>query len=255
MAYVDYEQHGRIVVIRMNRPERMNAMGRELLSDLAAAWTRYQGDADAFVAIFTGTGRAFCVGLDIKEAAEIDAERLVPVWELIDVRDPYRDGTLTKPTIAAVNGYALGGGFGFATRADICVAAESAVFEITEVHRGGPYGWSTGFHAGLPRAIATELAFGGRMTAKRAYDVGLINDVVPDDQLMERAMVWAERLLDIPPLVLRANRELVNSLTPQVPQATRILSEKYLAEVRQTRDAVEAMTAFKERRRPIYQDR
>lgn len=133
MAIVDCEKKDRIVTIRMNRPERLNAMGRELMVGLAKAWIEFRDDPDALVAILTGTGRAFCVGMDIKERLESGQPGLgLPdISPLVSPFWPNRN--LNKPVISAVNGFALGGGFFLATTADLCVAAESAVFEITEV--------------------------------------------------------------------------------------------------------------------------
>ena len=254
MAVVDYDKQGHIVVIRMNRPDRMNAMGRELLVDLAKAWIEFRDDPEAFIGIITGVGRAFCAGMDVKERIE-SGEKGLGLPDISPLRDPFWNDEMTKPTIAAVNGYALGGGFFMAMRADLCIAAESAQFEITEIQRGGTAGWNFGFEFGLPRSVAMELALGGRLSARRAYDACLVHEVVPDDQLMDAAMARAQKLLEIPPLVLRYNRDLVRRLKPVVPDAVRSQAAKYGEEVRNSADAIEAVRSFTEKRKPVYQGR
>ena len=107
MAVVETERRGQVMVIRMNRPERLNALGQELRAGLAEAWCEFQHSDQLEVAVFTGTGRAFCAGEDMKESVQ----RGAPGRGQQTSADPFRDGTLMKPVIAAINGYAMGGGF------------------------------------------------------------------------------------------------------------------------------------------------
>src|SRR6266542_4336765 len=121
MAFVETEREDGIMVIRMNRPERMNALGTEMRAALADAWCEFRDSPDVEVAIYTGTGRAFCAGEDMKETVERGA---MAVTEPGRPRqgNPYDEGTLDKPVIAAINGFAMGGGFMLAERADLRVA-------------------------------------------------------------------------------------------------------------------------------------
>jgi len=126
MGFVETERRGQVMVIRMNRPERLNALGQELRAGLAEAWREFRDSDDLEIAIFTGTGRAFCAGEDMKESVE----RGTVGGGRRTVDDPFMNGTLTKPVIAAVNGFAMGGGFQLVERTDLRVAVEGAVFEI-----------------------------------------------------------------------------------------------------------------------------
>src|ERR1700743_1665472 len=105
MAVVETERHGQIFVVRLNRPERLNALSHELRSELAAAWTTFRQDSELEVAIFTGAGRAFCAGEDMKESLKDGA----PGGRRPGTADPFMDGSLEKPVIAAGNGFAMGG--------------------------------------------------------------------------------------------------------------------------------------------------
>src|ERR1700721_1734744 len=124
MAVVETERHGQILVVRMNRPERLNALNHELRSQLAETWTEFRHDNELEVAIFTGAGRAFCAGEDMKESLQ----RGQPGGVRPEIEDPFMTGALEKPVIAAVNGYAMGGGFMLVERTDLRVAAKGAVF-------------------------------------------------------------------------------------------------------------------------------
>ena len=117
MAVVETERHGQIFVVRMNRPERLNALNHELRWELAETWNKFRHDNDLEVAIFTGAGRAFCAGEDMKESLKDGA----PGGRRPNAADPFMDGSLEKPVIAAVNGFAMGGGFMLVERTDLRV--------------------------------------------------------------------------------------------------------------------------------------
>ena len=146
MAFVETERHGQIFIVRLNRPERMNAMGSDLRQGMAEAFSEFRTNDDLEVAIFTGTGRAFCAGEDMKESLE---KGIVgsPDTEL---EDPFMKGTLEKPVIAAVNGFAMGGGFMMVERTDLRVAVPDAVFEMSEAKRWLLGGYNHGHVASLP---------------------------------------------------------------------------------------------------------
>jgi len=128
MAVVETERHGQILVVRMNRPDRLNALSHEMRTQLAEAWTEFRHSSELEVAIFTGTGRGFCAGEDMKESLA----NKQPGGRRPDVEDPFMSGALEKPVIAAVNGYAMGGGFMLVERTDLRVAVKEAIFEVSE---------------------------------------------------------------------------------------------------------------------------
>src|SRR6202047_1134948 len=194
MAVVETEQHGQILVVRMNRPERLNALSQEMRTRLAEAWTEFRRSNELEVAIFTGVGRAFCAGEDMKESLQ----RGQPGGVRPEIEDPFMTGALEKPVIAAVNGYAMGGGFMLVERTDLRVAAKGAVFEVSEAKRWLLGGYNHGHLANLPYPIAMEMALGFRFTAERFYEIGFLNRLVEPDELIPEALKMAEHLLTLP---------------------------------------------------------
>src|SRR5579884_3999640 len=163
MAVVQTEEHGQVLVVRMNRPERLNALSHELRTRLAETWTEFRHDSRFEVAIFTGAGRAFCAGEDMKESLQDGA----PGGRRPAIEDPFLAGMLEKPVIAAINGYAMGGGFMLVEATDLRVAAKGAVFEMSEAKRWLLGGYNHGHVANLPHPIAMEMALAFRFTAER----------------------------------------------------------------------------------------
>ena len=131
MSFVETETRGQVMIVRMNRPQRLNALGTQMRHDLAAAWCEFRDSAALEIAILTGTGRAFCAGEDMKESL---AEG-TPGGKTHPDYDPFRQGTLKKPVIAAINGFAMGGGFMLVERTDLRVAVNAAIFEVSEAKR------------------------------------------------------------------------------------------------------------------------
>ena len=168
MAFVETERHGQVMVIRMNRPERLNALGHDLRTGLAEAWCEFRDSDQLEVAVFTGTGRAFCAGEDMKESVE----RGAPGRGQHTIADPFRDGTLLKPVIAAINGYAMGGGFQLVERTDLRVAVRDAIFEVSEAKRWLLGGYNHGFLAASPTLLPRRWRwdFASRLSASIRWD-------------------------------------------------------------------------------------
>jgi enoyl-CoA hydratase/carnithine racemase len=247
MGFVETERRGQVMVIRMNRPERLNALGHELRTGLAAAWREFRDSDELEIAVFTGTGRAFCAGEDMKESLERGAAGLG--HEAGD--DPFMDGTLPKPVIAAVNGFAMGGGFQLVERTDLRVAVQGAIFEISEAKRWLLGGYNHGFLAGLPHPIATEMALGFRFTAERLHQVGFLNRLVAPDELLPSALEMAEHMLTLPPAARVNTIHMMRQMRPRVaPPLERLASR--LHEHGAKDDLMESRRAFAEKRAPNF---
>lgn len=251
MSTVIYERRGHLAVITLNRPERLNALDHGIVAELAEAWRRYAADDDAWIAILTGAGRSFCSGRDIKDRQERgDTGHGLP---RPPVRDPFWHDELEKPTIAAVEGHALGGGFFLAARTDLRVAGEGAIFEVTEVKRGTIAGFQLELSQNLPAAIAAELAAGEAMTARRLHDVGFVNRLVPDGQALPAAIQLAEGILERPPLAVDYNLRLARRLrSRQVPADVWQQAKVWQAELDASEDRAESFQSFLDRRRPVF---
>jgi enoyl-CoA hydratase/carnithine racemase len=250
MSVVETERSDGVMVIRMNRPERMNALGRELREALAQAWSEFKDSPEFEVAIFTGTGRAFCVGEDMKESIERGTVGTAGAPPL-HVENPYDAGTLDKPVIAAINGYAMGGGFVQAERADFRVAVRGAIFEMSEAKRWLLGGYNHGFIGGLPHTIATEMAFAFRFRAERLYELGFLNRLVDNDELLPTAREMAIHLLSLPPAsrvnTLAMMRAMRPKVSPELEELARRLHDHGAAD-----DLMESRRAFAEKRLPRF---
>ena len=251
MSYVEYERQGEIAIITLNRPDRMNALGVELRTEMAEAWTRFRDEDDAWVGILTGTGKAFCAGEDLKESVA----RGKAGGAEIPIHDPYRERELEKPTIAAINGFAVGGGFALAVRADLRIAAESATFQIGGLNRGWLGSFPIGMEEGFPMGITADILLGARISAERAYQIGLVTQVVPDDQLLPEAIALAERVASFPPLAVRETVKLMREGRPAMSPALAAKVAERNAWLGTTEDAMEARRAFVEKRKPVFRGR
>ena len=250
-----YEKEGGVGIITLNRPERLNAINYQLVMDLIAIVTEMEQDEALRAVIITGAGRGFCAGADIKELADPNARRL-PVGGRYTFFNKLED--LLKPVIAAINGPCNGGGLELALCCDFRIASEAATFGLGEVKLGViPAGGGT---ARLPRLIGPGRAkeflyFGNRIDGQEAYNIGLVNKVVPADKLMDEAKAWASELVERPPLSLRMLKNCVNVGMQMDLLGAIDYEAKCAAVLMNTEDMMEGMRAFVEKRKPEFKGR
>ena len=248
MAVVETERLGQVLVVRMNRPERLNALNQEMRTRLAETWAEFRHDSGLEVAIFTGTGRGFCAGEDMKESLQ----RGVPGGQRPAIEDPFMSGTLEKPVIAAVNGYAMGGGFMLVERTDLRVAVREAVFEVSEAKRWLLGGYNHGYVANLPYPIAMEMALGYRFSAERFHQLGFLNRLVPPaERLLPEAIAMAEHLLTLPPASRVNTVHMMRQMRPAPGPDMQRLADA-LHEHGAKSDLMESRAAFAEKRKPNF---
>lgn len=207
---VGYEQDGHVVTITYQRPEALNAINGAMRQGLNAAWERFRDDPDAWVAIVTGAGRAFCAGADLKDGAGAVGTWTGTFWEIPTLNSFESGWEIFKPTIAAVNGPCIGYGLTAAAHCDFLLAAESATFAYPEVRIGVP---TIVGALRLPPRIGWQhamelLLLGDPVDARRALEMGLAWKVVADDELMDEARALADRLCRGAPLAQRAVKEV-----------------------------------------------
>ena len=247
MAVVETERHGQILVVRMNRPERLNALNHELRTLLAETWAEFRRDNTLEVAVLTGTGRAFCAGEDMKESLQDGAPGGRPPAR----EDPFLSGALEKPVIAAVNGYAMGGGFMLVERTDLRVAAREAVFEVSEAKRWLLGGYNHGHLANLPYPIAMEMALGFRFTAQRFHEIGFLNRLAEADAVVSSALEMAGHLLTLPPASRVNTVHMMRQMRPAIaPEFERLAAA--LHDHGAKSDLMESRAAFAEKRAPNF---
>jgi E-phenylitaconyl-CoA hydratase len=249
-----YDKDSHVVTITYHRPERRNAINGQMRDELNAAWLRFRDDEDAWVAILTGSGPAFCAGADIKDggAAGTFAGTF---WEKPTINSFESGLELFKPTIAAVNGPCLGYAVTAVSFCDFVIASENATFGFPEVRIGVPtivgairmpqrIGW----------ADAMELLLiGEAVDAERAREMGLVWKVVSRNDLMNEARQLADRLCQSAPLAVRATKEVaVRARSLPWIEAVRF-GETMRLVAGNTADAVEGRTAFRDKRRPQWQ--
>lgn len=257
MGSIRYEQEGHLAVITYDRPEALNAIDAGMRAGLNSAFARFRDDPDAWVAIVTGTGRAFCAGADTADPSAAAGTFPGTFWERPTVNSFESGWEIFKPVIAAVNGYCLGYGLTLVTWCDFVVAAEDAEFGFPEVRLGLP---TIVGALRLPERIgwghAMELLLTGeRIDSRRAREIGLAQWVVPPGELMTEARRLAERLLAAAPLAARATKEMaMRGRTLPTLEGIRF-GETMRRVVAATDDAAEGLAAARERRRPHWQGR
>jgi enoyl-CoA hydratase/carnithine racemase len=259
MAYqfAAYEKNGRVAVVTINRPERMNALHPPANFELAEIWDDFERDPDVWVGILTGSGdKAFSAGNDLRYTAEHGRE-------MIRFAESGFGGlanrtTCWKPILAAVNGYALGGGFEMALACDIIVAADHARLGLPEP-RVGLMAGAGGVHR-LPRMIPQKIAMGyiltGRhMTAQEAHRLGVVNEVVPLAELMPTARRWVDEILACAPLSIRASKQAALMGLGHPLDMALGMNYTEAEKLRRSEDTLEGPRAFAEKRKPNWKGR
>jgi enoyl-CoA hydratase/carnithine racemase len=257
-----YDVSERIATITFNRPERLNAIIPEMAQELRHAYAAAEADPDVWTLVVTGNGRAFCAGADV---GEIPADGRViypepylstyPQWEAPqEATPPFR--TMTKPVVAAVNGICCGAGLDLLTTGDVAIASEQAEFFDPHVSIGLVSGReSVRLARVLPIGVAMRMALMGRherLTARRAYELGLISEIVPHDGLKQRAREIAALINRNAPLAVRGTRLAIRKGIDLPLHEAEILAEAFRERVVRTDDAKEGPAAFMEKRDPKW---
>jgi len=258
-----YEKRGRVAHITLNRPNLLNAMDVRMHEELAVIFDDFESDDDLWLAVLTGAGnRAFSVGQDLKELVARTAVGIrpssfgskgAPGWPRLTERF-----NLIKPIIARVNGFALGGGFELALACDIIVASNNSVFALPEAKLGLMAGAGGVFRLTRQLPMRTALGYlitGRQFSAARAYELGLINDVVPESQLDECVVGWTDDILRCAPLSVRSIKQ-VALVTRELPLLEAFDQSYQCEEVRRNSDDCrEGPLAFVQKRAPQWKAR
>jgi enoyl-CoA hydratase/carnithine racemase len=254
MPLATYELDGHVATITYNRPEALNAINAEMRRDLNDAFSRFRDEEDAWVAIVTGAGRAFCAGGDVRGGGGSIGEFAGTFWEKPTINSFESGWEIFKPVIAAVNGHCLGYGLTLVTWCDFVVASERAEFGFPEITLGVP---TIVGAIRLPRKINWQYAMellltGERIDAERAHEIGLAGWVVAHDRLMDEARALAARLVAAAPLAGRAIKELAMR-TQTMPMLEAIRFGETMRKVAAaTEDAAEGGRAWAEGRPPRW---
>lgn len=260
-----YEVADRTATITFNRPDRLNAVNQQMITELGDAYRRAEDDDDVWTVVVTGAGRAFCAGADVEK---IPADGKVPhdggylstyqEWEAPqEATPPFR--TMAKPVIVAVNGICCGSGMDLVTTGDIAIASDDAQFFDPHVSIGLVSGREmVRLARAVPVNVALRMALVGkheRLTAQRAYDVGLITEIVGRERLVGRAKEIAAIVNRNAPLAVRGTRLAIRKGQGLPLHEAELLAEAFRERVLHTEDSVEGPRAFLEHREPVWQCR
>ena len=244
MSVVTVEQVGQVSVIRINRPEKLNAISSEVAVELQRAFEAFEA-SDQRVAILSAVGfRAFTAGADVTDLPEL--------WRAI----PGVGFRTEKPIIAATSGWCVGGGIVMVMMCDLMVSTEDTQFYYPEAKLGVTGGMISSLVGRMPHKLAMEMMLlGAKMPARRAYEVGFVNRVVPNGQHEAAALAMAEEMLDSAPLVIGALKRLAGEVLPVGPVERMVAVSQTIARVRASEDMQEGIRAHRERRKPRFAGR
>ncbi len=252
--FITTETRGHVLLVTMNRPDVYNAVHVDMHNEMADCWDAFAADQDLWVAVLTGAGdKAFSAGNDLKATATGANNKPMTPTGFAGLSSRF---DLEKPIIAAVNGFAMGGGFETAMSCDVILASENAKFALPEV-KVGFFAAASGVQR-LSRYIgrlkAQELMFTGRtISAAEALEMGACNEVLPHDQLMDRAMELAEQMCTVSPSAVKATKRVLNDLYKRDGMADSIAySREVIEDLKLTEDFKEGVTAFVEKRAPNW---
>lgn len=244
MSVVTVEEKGPVSIIRINRPEKLNAISSAVAVELQRAFQAFDA-SDQRVAILSAAGeRAFTSGADVTDLPEL--------WRAI----PGVGFKTDKPIIAATSGWCVGGGIVMVMMCDLMVSTENTIFYYPEAKLGVTAGGISSLAARMPHKLAMEIMLlASKIPARRAYEVGFVNRVVPDGQHETAALAMAEELLDSAPLVIGALKRLVSEVLPLGPIEHMVSVSQIVGRVRASEDMQEGIRAYKERRKPRFTGR
>ncbi len=259
--FILYEKKGQITYVTMNRPEVRNAINDKMQEEIIDAFRQFDRDEEAGVAIFSGAGKCFTSGADVKQRQLRPPEELKKFGGPVGISVP-AGGALGlgqslnwKPVIAAVHGYVVGQGLPFVTLCDLVVASEDSRFQLTEVSRGlgGAAHWAK-MHFYAPGKLVNEVALTGRwFSPQEALTMGLVNRVAPAGQHVVEAEKLANEILANPPLSVRTNVRVIRWYMLRTTEDAEVYERE--RKLHQTEDFREAAKAFTEKRKPVFHGR
>ena len=241
--FIRYETDGPVAHIVIDRPDAHNACNDAMVGELREAWRRYEAGPERVAVVSGGSSRHFTVGADLKDM-------LGDVWQGV----PGVGVPVSKPVIAAIQGYCVGVGVALVQAADLCIAADDAHLLYSEPRLGLAYGLISGLAARIPHKLAMEVMLRGKpVDAARAERMGLVNAVVAPGRLVATALEYARDIAQAAPLVVRWLKESVDTrVLPSGPSAEALRTMTRVAEMMQSRDFAEGKAAFLERRTPDF---
>lgn len=250
------EQRGNVLVLRLNRPDARNALNGELMGALGAGIHEAETNPDIRAVVLTGTGdRSFCAGMDLRAFAGGESMSAQASPEAMQAFGRFfGGGDVAVPIVGAAQATAVAGGFELLLNCDLAVAADTAKFGVPEVKRGlFAAGGGVYISERIPLALALELTLTGDLIdARRAYELGLLNRVVPADKVLDTAIELAEAIAKNGPLALQATKQIVRTAMSDGAKARQLMGE-WQPKVFGSEDAKEGSLAFIEKREPVWQ--